>query len=447
MTTLVWHALRAAGWWLVVIAVSPSTARAQGDTGDKLRPVTRAEAVDAALARGAAAAVGRADSAAARAELGIARALPNPALAASYTRSVPQLHAIVDIPLDLPYVRNLRVGSARAAFDAARLRFAYTLAMVRYEVDTAYGGAIAAAERARLSSAAARDADSLLTLARQQRNAGYVSDLDVDLAAINAGQQANVAATASLAAVTSLLALQNLMGLPADRPLISLAETLEDIIVSAEAVDRDARPAEGGPATAMTLAQGSSATPSGAFPVPVAVPLAVPLPVAAAAATYASQDLALRLSRRRGSLVPALQLGVEGRDPTGSERGLLPIVGLSVPLPIFNPLRGEIARANANRLRAAAQLALARRTADAAVATARRQVAQARARLARERTLLATASLVASKALVAYREGASALPAVLQAQQSTRDALAQFVADAVAVSNAAAAVRLSTASQ
>lgn len=421
-----------AGWWLAAAAALPARAPAQDLTGAALRPVTRVEAVEAALAQGAAVAVGRADSAAAQAQLGIARGLPNPALAASFTRSVPQLHASVDIPLDLPYVRSLRIGSARAAFGAARLQFAYVRATVRYDVDTAYAATLAAEERARLSRSAARDADSLLTLARRQRDAGYASDLDVDLAAINAGQRANVAATDSLAAVTSLLGLQNLMGLPSDRPRVTLAESLEDLIAAAAATDRDVGPVTGVPAR--TIGARLQAP-------------AVPLPVAAAAAIYESQDLALRVSRRRGALVPAIQIGVEGRDPTGSERGLLPIVGVSIPLPLFNRFRGEIALANANRARAAAQLALAYRAADAAAAGARRQVAQARSRLARERALLATARLVASKALVAYQEGASALPAVLQAQQSTRDALAQFVADAVAVSNAAAAVRLSTASQ
>lgn len=430
------RALSALGWSLALGAVLPGTGAAQDTVGTALRPVTRADAVRIALERGIAGAIGRADTDAARAQLRIARAFPNPALAASYTKSVPQLHATVDFPLDLPYLRGLRVGGARAALDAARLQFAYVQATVRYDVDTAYGGALAAAERAHLSGQSARDADSLLTIARRQRDAGYASDLDVDLAAINAGQQVNVAATDSLAAVTALLALQNLMALPSDRPLISLAESLDDLIAAAGAVFSDSALA----------ADAGRPPPAGAGGPAAAGSRFVPLPVAAAAATFQSQDLALRLARRRGALVPAIQLGVEGRDPTGADKGVLPVVGLSFPLPLFNRFHGEIALAEAGRLRAGAQLEAARRTADAAIATARRQVTQASTRLARERALLVTARVVARKALIAYQEGASALPAVLQAQQTARAVLAQYVSDAVAVSNAAAAVRLSTTS-
>ena len=67
------------------------------------------------------------------------------------------------------------------------------------------------------------------------------------------------------------------------------------------------------------------------------------------------------------------------------------------------------------------------------------------ARLARDDALVTTARDVAAKTLTGYREGASALPAVLQAQRAVRDAFAQYVTDAVAAANAAAAVRLATA--
>ena len=78
-----------------------------------VEPLTRAGAIAAALDRGARFGVARADTALARAQLRSARALPNPALAASYSKSTPQYHFAVDLPIDFFWLRNTRVGAAR----------------------------------------------------------------------------------------------------------------------------------------------------------------------------------------------------------------------------------------------------------------------------------------------------------------------------------------------
>src|SRR6266571_6750042 len=90
---------------LAVFEPSPSRLTAQ-------QPVTRAEAVAAALARGARVALGRADTTAARGLVRAARAFPNPSLSGTYTKAVPQYHAIVDLPLDVPWLRAPRIGAA-----------------------------------------------------------------------------------------------------------------------------------------------------------------------------------------------------------------------------------------------------------------------------------------------------------------------------------------------
>src|SRR5438876_9312131 len=115
------------------------------------QPVSRADAVAAALSRGARAALGRADTAATRAALRTARLYPNPTLAATYTKDVPHYHVIGDVPLDLPWLRSARIGSAAAARDAGRYGFAFERAAIRLDVDTTYTHALAARARARLS--------------------------------------------------------------------------------------------------------------------------------------------------------------------------------------------------------------------------------------------------------------------------------------------------------
>src|SRR6266480_3472257 len=158
------------------------------------QPVTRAQATAVALARGARAAFGRADTAAAGAMLHGARLYPNPTASASYTKDLPHYHVVADLPLDLPWIRSARIGAAASAQDAARYGFAFERAAIRFDVDTMYTRALAALARARLSRRNALDADSLHKMAQLRREVGDVSELDVRLAAVNAGQLENVAA-------------------------------------------------------------------------------------------------------------------------------------------------------------------------------------------------------------------------------------------------------------
>src|SRR5213594_108041 len=120
-------------------------------TPGSAQAVTRVQAVAAALSRGARAALGRADTAAARGFARSARAFPNPTVAASYTKDAPQYHAILDLPLDLPWLRAARIGAAESQRAATRYGFAFERATIRFEVDTAYTHALAAAAQARLS--------------------------------------------------------------------------------------------------------------------------------------------------------------------------------------------------------------------------------------------------------------------------------------------------------
>ena len=372
------------------------------------QPITRGQAVAAALARGARAAFGRADTAAAAGALHGARLYPNPAVSATYSKDVPHYHVIADLPLDLPWIRSARVGAATWARDAVRYGFAFERAAIRFEVDTAYTRALAALAHARLSSRNAVDGDSLRKMAQLRREVGDVSELDVRLAAVNAGQLENAAADDSLAAVEAILSVQLTMGLPAKEVTITLADSLAPPV--------DSAPPTGGE----------------------------PLPVAAATASLRSAERALSLAHRSVFATPSLQAGVEHGDPTGPG-GSLPTVGLSLPLPLFNWNGGEVAQARAARDRAEANLDLVRRETGADLARAQRGLALALARLERDRRLLASADRVAAMSLQAYAEGAVALPNVLESQRSAREALARYIDDVAAANNAAAAVRLLTA--
>jgi len=346
-----------------------------------------------------------ADTLAGAAGLDVARTLQNPSLAWSYSKDTPHYHVLASVPLDLPWIRGPRVDAARAMRDAARDGFAYDEAQLRYDADTAYTRALGARGHARLSGRNASDADSLLRIAEIRREAGDASELDVELARVNAGDLETQAADDSLAALDALLAVQVVMGIQGDSAQISLGDSL--------GVPRDTVPS--GPASW----------------------------VAAAAARLDAAVASVTLARRSAFPAPSFEIGFDTFDPgVGGQRGLLPTAGFTVPLPLFNHNRAAVAQAEAARDWAAADLERVRQGATAALAQARRAFSLARIRLDHSRALVASAERVADMSLQAYREGAVPLANVLDAELRARDALGRYIDDLAAANNGAAALRL-----
>src|SRR5690242_12310260 len=87
--------------------------------------LTRNDAIRTAIDRGARLGVARADSAVAVAGLITARTRPNPSINGSYSKSVPQYHFSLDLPLDFPWIRQLRIRSAELGLQAAQLRYQF----------------------------------------------------------------------------------------------------------------------------------------------------------------------------------------------------------------------------------------------------------------------------------------------------------------------------------
>jgi outer membrane protein TolC len=241
-----------------------------------------------------------------------------------------------------------------------------------------------------------------------RRDAGDASDLDVDLATVVAGQQSNVASTDSLAFMSIVLMLQSLMGIGADSVAIALTDSLRP--VANQPVAYAGRTTAGTPLS-------SVGAPS----------------VLAAEASVRGAELALASQRRSVFALPALSVGVEYGDPSGGEPGILPVVGIVLPLPLFNRNQGPIAEARAERDRARAELVAVRLDVRRRILEGERERDALRVRIARDSDLVVRAQRVATRSLTAYREGASALPAVLEARRSARDVLAQYIDDLAAL--------------
>jgi len=370
--------------------------------------LTRETAVASAIERGGRLRLAIADTATAFAQWRVARTFENPIITAEYTKSEPQYHLTVDIPFDYPWLRQTRVAAAEATRTAARYRYAFERAAVALDADTTYTRALAAQEKLRLSRRNAFDADSLRRIAAARREAGDASDLDVELATVSAGQQANAAAADSLTWISTLLDLQTVIGRAATEPTVVLTDSLA------------------APFDSIVARNGQ------------------PLPIAAAEAALRSASLAVRLQRRSLFAATSLTTGFETHDPSGDEPGILPVIGFSIPFPIFNRNGAQIAVAQAEQFRAQAERDVAVLETRAAIARTERERAIALAKVARDRTLVASANRVAVLSLTAYREGAAPLATAIEAQRNAREILAQYIDDLAAAWIATAALRVRT---
>jgi outer membrane protein, heavy metal efflux system len=369
------------------------------------QPITRQQAVESAVTRGARAAVSRADTLVGAAQLLSARQFDNPSLSAAYSKSTPRYHEIVDLPFDISGARGVRVRSAEATRLASQYRFQFERAAAGLDADTTYTRALAAREHVRLARRNANDADSLRRMAIVRRDAGDASELDVLLATVNAGQAANLAAADSLTFVSTLFDLQAVIGLDTN----GVAITPIDSLTLPATTRNDAVP----PRT---------------------------LPVAAAEKALTAADLSVRAQRRSVFAPFSVQAGIEHGDPL--EHGILPTFGMSIPLPILNRNRGAIALAEAEWERARAELALTRLETRTAIGRAVRSRNLALEKIERDRVLVESATRVAGMSLTAYREGAQGLPAVLEAQRNAREILSQYIDDLAQAWIATATLRL-----
>ncbi len=389
----------------LTILSSPVTLLAQ-------QPLTRAQAIQTALGASVRVVGIGADTLAAAARLRTAQEYPNPSFTASYSRAVPQNHFSVDLPLDLPAVRGARVRAAKAGRTSARFSFLAARAAIELSVDTMYTTAQGAALRSALSRATAVDAAKMLSDTKARRDAGDASDLDVNLAEVSAGQAANISNADSIETIDTRLELQSTMGLRGDTIIVDLQDSLDS-------------PSRNVVASTVDFA----ATPT----------------VAAASAALTAAEQTLAFQRRSVFGLPAIQFGFETKDPTGSEKGILPTVGIVLPIPLFNRNGGAIEAAHAEVTRAQADLAIARLDASAQLSRAYRTRTVAEGRIVRDRTILDAATRNVSMAERAYAEGQMAIGDILEARRAQHDAQAQYVTDLVAANVGAALIRVLTA--
>jgi cobalt-zinc-cadmium efflux system outer membrane protein len=363
--------------------------------------LTLAGALAQARANRSQAAIASARVAESRASVRVAGTIPNPSVSYSYSDAVPTNHLIFDQPLDWLLRRGSDRSSARAGVDRALADSAQTMILLDRDVRVAFWRARAGQLSLDLVEQQALQADSLARIAVARFRAGDISQLEQEQAALEAARARQSVSTAR------------------ETALVARAEL-------ARAIGAEALPLPVGALDAGLDRLPDSAVVVSAFP---AVRAAVADSTAAAASARSTALARVPL--------PAVTGGVEWGDP--SQPGTLALVGVSIPLPLWQNGGGAIAGARAKAAGAAAATREARLDAarDVRQSRIRLEEAAARARVARD-SLMPAAARLRARALRAYQSGETGIVPVLDAFRGERDIVIGGLQDQLAFQEAAA---------
>lgn len=360
----------------------------------------------AALARARAlrgqATVAAAQVAEARAALRGAGAITNPTVSYSHTGATPQEHFLFDQPLDFLLRRGPERSAARARIAGAEADSSLTMAGLAREVRTTFYRALAAAGAERLVGAQAVQADSVARIAAARLRAGDISLLEQEQAAQEAARARQTLSTAREAARVAEAAL-------------------------GRAIAWDGVP----PHAAGSLDAGVGDQPP-------ALPVADSLPAVRTAVAESAAAAALARSAAVSRIpLPTLQGGAEWKDP--SQPGTLAVLGLALPLPIWQSGGGPAAEAAARARRAGALAGETRLESARALREVRIRLVESggRARFARD-SLLPQAAVLRARAVRAYQAGETGILPVLDALRSEREVALATVGDQLAYQEALA---------
>ncbi|WP_294293002.1 TolC family protein [uncultured Sphingomonas sp.] len=388
---------------LVATACASSNSAQAQDTEASAPPLTLDEALTAAGAVSPAVEVSRSGIQAALAQRSIAGLRPNPSLDAmsenvAGTGIYKGLRSAettvgVSLPLELGGKRSARVAVANAQLDRASLEAAIIQADLRLRVTQAYNDAAASQRRVVTAREQVGISNEVLRAARVRVAAGRASPLEeqrADVARLNAE---GATERAERSAQVALGNLARLIG----RGASSLDTAWFARIEGA------------GP----QLPVRSEGT----------------LTAAAVQADLNTATAQVRLARSQR--VPDVTISASARR-LAMTNDTAAVVGLSVPLPLFNNGRAAVDLASAQRTQADAQRRLALLDAEQAIASAQGDVANA-ATTARNATgpTLAAAQEAARIARIGYREGKFGQLDLLEAERTLADTRAAAI-DALA---------------
>ena len=332
----------------------------------------------------------------ARAGLRDARALPNPTGAYTWNTDTPRQTATVQQPLDWLFRRGPSLGAAHAEVDRAEAERDRTARTLELEVRHAYYAALAATEVRRLVEAQAAVADSLVGIAERRLASGDIPEAERDRLRLERIQALQGLSRARADESAALAALAAAVAWPGGAALPPLSGTLQD---------------------GLDLA-------------PPGTPSIDDLPaVRGAVADSTAAAARLRVAQWGRLPLPDLELGRQWDDPGAPVRDLW-VVGVSMPIPLFNRGGAAVSAERARATASAADLAEVRLAARRDVATAQAALVESRtrARLAVD-SLLPGAARLRERAARAYALGETGVLPLLDALRTEREIVSGAMAD------------------
>jgi len=338
----------------------------------------------------------------ARAALSTAGAVPNPIVTYTHTEDTPRNHVLVDQPFDWVLKRGAEREAAQAGITRAEADSSFTTAGLLRDVRVGFYRARAALVSQGLTDAQATLADSVARIAARRLRAGEISLLEQEQAAQEAARARQASSSAREAGRLAEADLARALGLEGTPPRAvgALDQALDQL-----------------PDTTLDVR-------------------AIPT-VQSAQADSASAAALLRSAGKARVPMPSLQAGADWGDPT--QEGALSVVGVAVPLPIWNHSGGAVGEARARAEQAAALAQEARLEAVRSVQEARIRLeeAAARARFARD-TLLPAAATLRARAVRSYEAGETDIRPAIDALRSERELSLAAVQDQLAFQEALA---------
>ncbi|HEY7029192.1 MAG TPA: TolC family protein [Gemmatimonadales bacterium] len=344
--------------------------------------------------------------AAARAGFRQAGTIPNPTGNYEYTEDTPRQHLTFDQSFDWLLTRGPSRDAANASITGAIADSAQLEADLAAEVRRAFYSLVAARQLHALVVAQAATADTLADIAEHRFKSGDISRFEADAALLEAQRvrlnlsRAREVETVAGAEFSRTLGLSEVTRVP----------------VAAGRLD------EGLDGPSMILA-----------------PIEAEIPgIQRATAESTAATLRLRATKRAWIPLPSVIAGAEWSDP-GSPGETLGLIGVSLPLPLWNQGGGNSAAALSEADIAAAGAREARLAAKASLASAETRLAEAagRARLSRD-SLFPAAGRLRQQATLAYQAGETGILPVIEALRAEREISASTVDELLSFQEAVA---------
>jgi cobalt-zinc-cadmium efflux system outer membrane protein len=319
----------------------------------------------------------------------IAGERPNPDFITAFTRSEPRLNSSVSQLVELGGKRGRRIDVAHNELHLTELELDAALRTLRHDVRVAYFNVLLARDNLELGRDVLAQANEVAAIAQARFEAGDIAQFEVLQVNLGVARITNEVGRLENVERIARSTLNQLLNRASDAP-IDLRDTLSVKVAT--------------------------------VPTPEVIQLALTqnVELKTAEQQIATEQSRLRLVRAQRIPDLTLEPGVEALDSAFTHPGFK--MQVTVPLPIFNRQRGEIAKSNATLDQLRAERDAARQRISSEIGRAALSLESARKQVDFfETKLLPDAERVRQMAIESYRAGQTGILSVIDATRNARD--------------------------